>query len=56
MDSEGNLHILWQQQDAVTTIWDRVLMDGGRYGVTQQLSTGGGTSATALMPVVGCTC
>jgi hypothetical protein len=48
MDSEGNLHILWQQQDMVTTIWDRVLMDGGRYGVTQQLSTGGGTSATAL--------
>jgi hypothetical protein len=28
-DGNGNLHLLWQRQDAVTTLWDQVSLDGG---------------------------
>jgi hypothetical protein len=28
-DGKGYLHLLWQPQDAVTTVWDQVSMDGG---------------------------
>ena len=29
-DNQGNLHLLWQSQGAVTTVWDQVSLDGGR--------------------------
>jgi hypothetical protein len=28
-DSKGNLHLLWQPQDTLTTVWDQVSLDGG---------------------------
>ena len=28
-DGEGNLHLLWQAQDALTAVWDQVSLDGG---------------------------
>jgi hypothetical protein len=28
-DSKGNLHILWQPQDSLATVWDQVSLDGG---------------------------
>ena len=28
-DSKGNLHLLWQPQGTLTTVWDQVSMDGG---------------------------
>jgi hypothetical protein len=28
-DDKGNLHLLWQRQDAFTTVWDQVSLDGG---------------------------
>jgi hypothetical protein len=29
-DGKGNLHLLWQQQDTLTTVWDQVSLDSGR--------------------------
>ena len=29
-DGKGNLHLLWQPQDTLTTVWDQVSLDGGR--------------------------
>jgi hypothetical protein len=29
-DENGNLHLLWQWQDTMTTVWDQVSFDGGR--------------------------
>jgi hypothetical protein len=28
-DSQGNLHLLWQSQDTLTSVWDQVSLDGG---------------------------
>ena len=28
-DGKGNLHLLWQPQDKLTTVWDQVSLDGG---------------------------
>ena len=28
-DGKGNLHLLWQPQDTMTTVWDQVSLDGG---------------------------
>jgi hypothetical protein len=28
-DGKGNLHLLWQPQDTLTTVWDQVSLDGG---------------------------
>jgi hypothetical protein len=29
MDGKGNLHLLWQPQDTLTTVWDQISSDGG---------------------------
>ncbi len=29
-DGRGDIHLLWQQQDTMTTVWDQVSSDGGR--------------------------
>jgi hypothetical protein len=29
-DDKGNLHLLWQPQDDLTTVWDQASLDGGR--------------------------
>jgi hypothetical protein len=29
-DGQGNLHVLWQPQDTLTTVWDQVSLDGGQ--------------------------
>jgi hypothetical protein len=47
-DGKGNLHILWQQQDSMTTIWDQVSRDGGRsWQVAQGLPVEG--TAVSMM-------
>ena len=28
-DDKGNLHLLWQPQDTLTTVWDQISLDGG---------------------------
>jgi hypothetical protein len=28
-DGKGNLHLLWQEQGSITTVWDQVSLDGG---------------------------
>jgi hypothetical protein len=28
-DGKGNIHLLWQGQDTITTVWDQVSLDGG---------------------------
>jgi hypothetical protein len=28
-DDKGNVHLLWQSQDTLTTVWDQVSLDGG---------------------------
>lgn len=30
MDGQGNLHLLWQPQDTLTTVWDQVSLDSGQ--------------------------
>ena len=47
-DDKGNLHLLWQPQDTLTTVWDQVSMDGGRsWELPRGLPTEG--SAVAIM-------
>jgi hypothetical protein len=48
MDGKGNLHLLWQWQNMLTTVWDQVSPDGGRsWQVAQGLPVEG--AAVALM-------
>jgi hypothetical protein len=48
IDGKGNLHLLWQLQNVLTTVWDQVSADGGRsWQVAQGLPVEG--TAVALM-------
>jgi hypothetical protein len=47
-DGKGDLHLLWQGQDTMTTVWDQVSLDGGRSWQPPQALQVEGT-AVALM-------
>jgi hypothetical protein len=51
-DGNGNLHLLWQPQDTLTTVWDQVSLDGGQtWQVPQGLPNEGMTPAIIVDPV-----
>ena len=48
-DHKGNLHILWQQPDTMTTVWDQVSYDSGRsWEFPQGLPDEGLTAVTTV--------
>ena len=52
-DGKGNLHLLWQQQDTLTTVWDQVSMDGGRSWQFPQGLPDEGMTAAIMVDSVG---
>jgi hypothetical protein len=52
-DNEGNLHLLWQPQDTMTTVWDQVSFDGGRSWQVPQGLPNEGTTPSVLVDSVG---
>ena len=51
-DDKGNLHLLWQPQDTLTTVWDQVSLDGGNsWQFPQGLPDEGRLRAVAKDPV-----
>jgi len=52
-DAKGNLHLLWQPLDTLTTVWDQVSVDGGRsWGFPHALPSEG-TTAAMMVDSVG---
>jgi len=50
-DGNGNLHLLWQPQDTLTTVWDQVSLDRGRsWQFPQGLPGEGMTPAIIIDP------
>jgi len=50
-DGKGNLHLLWQSQDAPTTVWDQISLDGGNtWQYPQGLHDEGGLAAVTRDP------
>ena len=50
-DGNGNLHLLWQPQDTLTTVWDQVSLDGGHtWQYPQGLPDEGGLAAVTRDP------
>jgi hypothetical protein len=50
-DSKGHLHLLWQPQDTLTTVWDQVSLDGGHtWQYPQGLPDEGGLAAVTRDP------
>lgn len=50
-DGKGNLHLLWQPQDAPTTVWDQTSVDGGNtWQYPQGLPDEGGLAAVTGDP------
>jgi hypothetical protein len=50
-DSKGNLHLLWQPQDTLTTVWDQVSSDGGdTWQYPQGLPNDGKLAAVTIDP------
>jgi hypothetical protein len=50
-DGKGNLHLLWQPQDTLTTVWDQVSLDGGHtWQYPQGLPDEGRLAAVARDP------
>jgi hypothetical protein len=52
-DDQGNLHLLWQQQDTMTTVWDQVSFDGGRSWQFPQGLPVEGMTAASMVDSVG---
>jgi hypothetical protein len=52
-DAKGNLHLLWQQQDAMTTVWHQVSFDGGRSWQFPQGLPDEGLTAALMVDSVG---
>lgn len=51
-DGKGNLHLLWQPQDMLTTVWDQVSLDGGHtWQYPQGLPDEGRLAAVTKDPV-----
>ena len=52
-DAKGNLHLLWQPQDTLTTVWDQVSFDGGHSWQFPQALPNEGMTAAMLVDSVG---
>ena len=52
-DGKGNLHLLWQPQDTLTTVWDQVSLDAGRSWQVPQGLPDEGMSAAVMVDSVG---
>jgi hypothetical protein len=52
-DDSGNLHLLWQAQDTLTTVWDQVSLDGGRTWQIPQGLPDEGTTAAITVDSIG---
>ena len=52
-DGTGSVHLLWQQQDTMTTVWDQVSSDGGRTWEFPQALPDEGTSAAVTVDIAG---
>ena len=52
-DDKGNLHLLWQPQDTMTTVWDQISFDGGRSWEIPQGLPGEGMATTITVDSVG---
>jgi hypothetical protein len=52
-DEKGNLHLLWQPPDTMTTVWDQVSFDGGRSWQYPQGLPGEGITTTITVDPVG---
>ena len=52
-DGKGNLHLLWQLQDSMTTVWDQVSLDGGRSWQVAQGLPVEGTAVSIMENTVG---
>ena len=52
-DGKGNLHLLWQPQDTLTTVWDQVSLDAGRSWQVPQGLPGEGMTAAVMVDSVG---
>jgi hypothetical protein len=52
-DGKGNLHLFWQPQNTLTTVWDQVSMDGGRTWQFPQGLPGEGMTAAIMEDSVG---
>jgi hypothetical protein len=48
-DGKGNLHLLWQSQDTLTTVWDQVSLDGGHTWQQPQGLPGEGRIAAVMV-------
>jgi hypothetical protein len=52
-DDKGNLHLLWQPQDTLTTVWDQISLDGGRSWQIPQALPDEGMTAAVMVDSVG---
>ena len=52
-DGKGNLHLLWQPQDMLTTVWDQTSLDGGRSWQFPQGLPHEGMAAAIIVDSVG---
>jgi hypothetical protein len=52
-DAKGNLHLLWQPQDTMTTVWDQISFDGGRSWQFPQGLPNEGTFEDVMVDSVG---
>lgn len=52
-DHKGNLHLFWQPQDANTTVWDQVSLDGGQTWQIPQGLPDAGNSAMVISDTSG---
>lgn len=52
-DSKGNLHLFWQPQNMLTTVWDQVSSDGGRSWQFPQGLPGEGMTVSVMEDSVG---
>jgi hypothetical protein len=51
-DGKGNLHLLWQPQSTLTTVWDQVSLDGGHtWQYPQGLPDEGSLAAVTADPI-----
>jgi hypothetical protein len=52
-DPEGVLHLLWRPENATSTVWDQVSLDGGRSWQFPQGLPDPGTTAALMVDAVG---
>ena len=52
-DGKGSIHILWQEQDSLTTVWDQVSSDGGHTWEFPQALPDEGTTTAVTVDTAG---